>query len=70
MSIGDLTGIIIWINALIDTGEFDDITLEAVKEHIVAGDILQYLENVGGAYSLLRPKAGLRDSVRGASAKI
>ena len=32
MIIGDLTGIIIWINPLIDTGEFDDITLEGSSQ--------------------------------------
>jgi hypothetical protein len=42
-----LTLMILQLNAMLDTGKFDDVTNDEVAEHIEAGDILTWLSKRG-----------------------
>jgi hypothetical protein len=43
-----LTLLILHLNALLDTGRYDDITLEEVEDHIREGSVLRFLRQRAG----------------------
>ena len=43
-----LTQLILQLNRLLDTGKYDDITIEEVHKHIENGSILQFLQERAG----------------------
>ena len=45
----DLTLLILQLNHLLDTGKYDDITIEHVHRHINEGTILQFLRERAGS---------------------
>lgn len=40
----DLTQLIFWVNAAVDTGRYEDVTVEELSEKVDDGTILPYLE--------------------------
>jgi hypothetical protein len=45
MILSDLTLIILELNAALDSGKYDDLTMEAASEHIEAGDVIAWLKS-------------------------
>jgi hypothetical protein len=43
MKLSALTGFVFCLNAAIDTGKYQDISIEEVEKHITKGDLLRYL---------------------------
>ena len=59
MELSNLSCFIFVLNAAIDTGKYQDISVEEVEKHIEKGDLLDYLENKlgddGKNLSLIKP---------------